>query len=243
MKVILYGAGGRMGKEVLSLLGTSQDAALAAAVDKISEDVELHDLSDYKGEADVIIDFSHHSLTKEVIAYAMGRSLPLVMCTTGHTDEEKALLFEAAKSIPVFYSANMSLGVATLCDLAKKAASLFPDADIEIVEAHHNRKLDAPSGTALMIADTIKEVRPEAKYVYGRHGMSKRAPEEIGIHSLRCGNEPGMHEVIIATDFQTLSLKHNAESRAVFAEGAISAAKFIQHRCAGLYNMYSLVNN
>lgn len=243
MNVILYGAGGRMGKEVLSLLDASQDVSLAAAVDKISEDIELHDLSDYKGEADVIIDFSHHSLTKEVIAYALSRSLPLVMCTTGHTDEEKDLLFEAAKSIPVFYSANMSLGVATLCDLAKKTASLFPDADIEIVEAHHNRKLDAPSGTALMIADTIKEVRPEAKYVYGRHGMSKRAPEEIGIHSLRCGNEPGMHEVIIATDFQTLSLKHNAESRAVFAEGAISAAKFIQHRCAGLYNMYSLVNN
>ena len=243
MNVILYGAGGRMGKEVLSLLASAQDASLACAVDKISEDVSVHDLSDYNGEADIIIDFSHHSLTKKVIAYALSRSLPLVMCTTGHTDEEKALIFEAAKSIPVFYSANMSLGVATLCDLAKRAVALFPDADIEIVEAHHNRKLDAPSGTALMIADTIKEVRPEAQYVYGRHGMSKRAPEEIGIHSLRCGNEPGMHEVIIATDFQTLSLKHNAESRAVFAEGALSAAKFIQHRCAGLYNMYSLVNN
>lgn len=243
MNVILYGAGGRMGKEVLALLDTCPDATLACAVDKISEDVEIHDLCDYQGKADVIIDFSHHSLTKEVIAYAMSRSLPLVMCTTGHTDEEKALLFEAAKSIPVFYSANMSLGVATLCDLARKAASLFPDADIEIVEAHHNRKLDAPSGTALMIADTIKEVRPEAEYVYGRHGMSKRAPNEIGIHSLRCGNEPGMHEVIIATDFQTLSLKHNAESRAVFAEGAISAARFVKDRCAGLYNMYSLVNN
>ena len=232
-----------MGKEVLALLDSCEDANLACAVDKISEDIEVHDICDYQGEADVIIDFSHHSLTKEVIAYALSRSLPLVMCTTGHTDEEKALLFEAAKSIPVFYSANMSLGVATLCDLARKAASLFPDADIEIVEAHHNRKLDAPSGTALMIADTIREVRPEAKYVYGRHGMSKRAPEEIGIHSLRCGNEPGMHEVIIATDFQTLSLKHNAESRAVFAEGAISAARFVKDRCAGLYNMYSLVNN
>ncbi len=243
MNVILYGAGGRMGKEVLSLLETCEDASLACAVDKISEDIAIHDLCDYQGIADVIIDFSHHSLTKEVIAYAKDRSLPLVMCTTGHTEEEKAILFEAAKSIPVFYSANMSLGVATLCDLARRAAALFPDADIEIVEAHHNRKLDAPSGTALMIADTIKEVRPEAEYVYGRHGMSKRAPNEIGIHSLRCGNEPGMHEVIIATDFQTLSLKHNAESRAVFAEGAISAARFIKGRCAGLYNMYSLVNN
>jgi len=231
-----------MGKEVNALIEASDNCTLCAAVDKISEDVALHDLADYQGDADVIIDFSHHSLTKEVIAYAISRSLPLVMCTTGHTEEEKALIFEAAKSIPVFYSANMSLGIATLCDFARRAAALFPDADIEIVEAHHNRKLDAPSGTALMIADTIKEVRPEAQYVFGRHGMAKRAPEEIGIHSLRCGNEPGMHEVIISTDYQCLSLKHNAESRAVFAEGALSAAKFINRRIAGLYNMYSLID-
>lgn len=241
MNVILYGAGGRMGKEVTALIEASDEYTLCAAVDKISEEVSLHYLADYQDEADVIIDFSHHSLTKEVIAYAISRSLPLVMCTTGHTEEEKALIFEAAKSIPVFYSANMSLGIATLCDFARRAAALFPDADIEIVEAHHNRKLDAPSGTALMIADTIKEVRPEAEYVFGRHGMAKRAPEEIGIHSLRCGNEPGMHEVIISTDYQCLSLKHNAESRAVFAEGALSAAKFIIRRIAGLYNMYSLI--
>ena len=207
----------------------------------LGPDFLLHDLADYKDSADVIIDFSHHSLTKEVIAYALSREIPLVMCTTGHTEEEKALITEASKSIPVFYSANMSLGIATLCDFARRAAELFPEADIEIVEAHHNRKLDAPSGTALMIADTIRQVRPEAKYVYGRHGMSKRAPEEIGIHSLRCGNEPGMHEVIISTDFQCLTLKHNAESRAVFAEGAVSAARFIKGRSAGLYNMYSLI--
>ncbi|MBQ4066900.1 MAG: 4-hydroxy-tetrahydrodipicolinate reductase [Clostridia bacterium] len=241
MKVILYGAGGRMGKEVISLIEAGEDCTLCAAVDKISESVELHELADYKGEGDVIIDFSHHSLTKEVVAYALSRSLPLVMCTTGHTEEEKALIIEASRSVPVFYSANMSLGIATLCDFARRAALLFPDADIEIVEAHHNRKLDAPGGTALMIADTVKEVRPEAQYVFGRHGMAKRAPEEIGIHSLRCGNEPGMHEVIISTDYQCLSLKHNAESRAVFAEGALSAAKFISRRCAGLYNMYSLI--
>ena len=244
MKVILYGAGGRMGNEVQSLIlsGDGSDE-LCACVDKIAENISLHDLADYKGDADVIIDFSHHSLTKEVIAYALSRSLPLVMCTTGHTDEEKALITEASASIPVFFSANMSLGIAVLCDFARRAAELFPDADIEIVEAHHNRKLDAPSGTALMIADTVKDVRPEAKYVFGRHGMAKRAPEEIGIHSLRCGNEPGMHEVIISTDFQCITLKHNAESRAVFAEGALSAARFIEKRCAGLYNMYSLVNS
>ncbi|MBQ3527868.1 MAG: 4-hydroxy-tetrahydrodipicolinate reductase [Clostridia bacterium] len=242
MNIILYGAGGRMGKVVQELLSESKNHDVVAAVDKIAPDCQYSSLSDFTGEADVIIDFSHHTLTAEVIAYAMSRSLPLVMCTTGHTEEEKALIFEAAKSVPVFYSANMSLGIAALCDFARRAAELFPDADIEIVEAHHNRKLDAPSGTALMIADTIKEVRPESRYVFGRHGMAKREPEEIGIHSLRCGNEPGMHEVIISTDFQTLSLKHNAESRAVFAEGAVSAAEFIAKRCAGHYNMYSLVN-
>ncbi|MBR6675851.1 MAG: 4-hydroxy-tetrahydrodipicolinate reductase [Clostridia bacterium] len=243
MRIILYGAGGRMGREVRELLLSGDGSAtLTAEVDKLANDIELHHLSDFKGEADVIIDFSHHSLTKEVIAYALSRSLPLVMCTTGHTDEEKNLIREAANSVPVFYSANMSLGIATLCDFAKRAAALFPEADIEIVEAHHNRKLDAPSGTALMLADTVKEVRPESRYVFGRHGMSKRAPEEIGIHSLRCGNEPGMHEVIISTDFQTLSLKHNAHSRAVFAEGAVSAARFIKGREAGLYNMYDLIN-
>jgi len=242
MNIIIHGSTGRMGQNLMKA-AKNHNVVAGVSVDQETNAAEkkYHSLPEYTGEADLIIDFSHHSLTKEVIAYALSREIPLVMCTTGHTEEEKALITEASKSIPVFYSANMSLGIATLCDFARRAAELFPEADIEIVEAHHNRKLDAPSGTALMIADTIRQVRPEAKYVYGRHGMSKRAPEEIGIHSLRCGNEPGMHEVIISTDFQCLTLKHNAESRAVFAEGAVSAARFIKGRSAGLYNMYSLI--
>ncbi len=243
MKVILNGAGGRMGREVRELvLNGDGDTRLVAEVDRLAPGFPLKHLSDYKESADVIIDFSHHSITEELIAYALAKEIPAVICTTGHTDEEKALIKEASKSIPIFYSANMSLGIAALCDFAKRAAALFLDADIEIVEAHHNRKLDAPSGTALMLADGIKTVRQEAQYVFGRHGKKKRAAEEIGIHSLRYGNEPGMHEVIISTDYQTLSLKHNAESRAVFAEGALSAAKFIYRRVAGLYDMYSLVS-
>lgn len=243
MRVILNGAGGRMGHEVRELvLNGDGDVRLVAEVDRLAQGFPLKHLSDYKEDADVVIDFSHHSITEELVAYCLAREIPAVICTTGHTDEEKALIKEASKSIPVFYSANMSLGIAVLCDFAKRAAALFPEADIEIVEAHHNRKLDAPSGTALMLADGIKTVRQDAQYVFGRHGMKKRATEEIGIHSLRYGNEPGMHEVIISTDFQTLSLKHNAESRAVFAEGAISAAKFIYRRVAGLYDMYSLVS-
>lgn len=232
-----------MGHEVRELvLNGDGDVRLVAEVDRLAQGFPLKHLSDYKEDADVVIDFSHHSITEELVAYCLAREIPAVICTTGHTDEEKALIKEASKSIPVFYSANMSLGIAVLCDFAKRAAALFPEADIEIVEAHHNRKLDAPSGTALMLADGIKTVRQDAQYVFGRHGMKKRATEEIGIHSLRYGNEPGMHEVIISTDFQTLSLKHNAESRAVFAEGAISAAKFIYRRVAGLYDMYSLVS-
>ncbi len=243
LRIILNGAGGRMGREVREmLLDGDGSAVLCAQIDKSSPEIVLKNIAEYRDEADVIVDFSHHSAIKELVAYAVGRKMPLVICTTGQTQEEKDLIHEAAKSIPVFFSANMSLGIAVLCSFAKKAAALFPDADIEIVEAHHNRKLDAPSGTAAMIADGIKEVRPDAQCVYGRHGMKQREKNEIGIHSLRMGNEPGMHEVVIATDFQTLRLTHNAESRAVFAEGALTAARFIAGRQPGLYDMNSIVS-
>ena len=201
----------------------------------------MHSIAEYKGEADVIIDFSHHSAVRELISYAIGRTLPLVLSTTGHTEDERALIFEAAKSVPVFYSANMSLGIAVLTDFARRAAALFPEADIEIVEVHHNRKLDAPSGTAEMIADELKTVRPSASFVYGRHGMGKRAPEEIGIHALRMGNVVGEHEVIFATDNQTISLKHQAHDRALFAEGALTAANFIVKQAPGFYHMDDLL--
>ena len=242
INIILNGAGGRMGKEICAQIEADPTVELAAAVDKFVPEIPLHAISEYKGDADVIVDFSHHSAVRELIAYAVGRGIPLVLSTTGHTDDEKALIYEAAKSVPVFYSANMSLGIAVLADFAKRAAALFPDADIEIVEIHHNRKLDAPSGTAQMIADGLREVRPNAEFVYGRHGMEKRAPSEIGIHALRMGNEAGTHQVLISTDYQTLRLEHNAESRAVFAEGALAAAKFLSDKPAGLYDMHSMVD-
>ncbi len=243
IKVILNGAGGRMGREVEEILLNGEgDAVLAAAVDKNVASVPYSKLSEYTGDADVIIDFSHHSATNEIVSYAMARKLPVVIAPTGHTDEEKALINEAAKSIPVFFSANLSLGVAVLVNLAKKAAALFPDADIEIVEAHHNRKADAPSGTAKMIADALCQVRPEAELVYGRCGMQKREKNEIGIHALRLGNNPGMHQVIIATDSQTLTLQHQAESRSVFADGAITCAKYLVNCAPGLYNMETMLS-
>lgn len=232
-----------MGKAVCEqvLDGESGDV-ICAEIDKMAPDIVLKNIADYKEEADIIIDFSHHSATKELVAYAVGRKLPIVICTTGQTEDEIALIHEAAKSVPVFFSANMSLGIAVMYDFARRAAALFPDADIEVVEAHHNRKLDAPSGTAKLLCDALCEARPNAKLVYGRHGMAKREKNEIGVHSLRHGNEVGMHEIIISTDYQTITLKHNAHSREVFAEGAISAARYIFGKENGLYDMQSIMN-
>lgn len=244
MKVILNGAGGRMGCEVAKILcAEGSGAVLAAAVDKNCEGYPYKKLTDYTGDADVIIDFSHHSATNELVSYAVAKRLPVVIAPTGHTDEEIALINEAAKSIPVFFTANLSLGIAVLVDLAKKAAAMFPDADIEIVEAHHNRKADAPSGTAKMLANALHDVRPEAEFVYGRCGMQKREKKEIGIHALRLGNNPGMHQVIVATDNEVLTLQHQAQSRSVFADGAVAAAKYLMGRGAGMYNMETMLSD
>ena len=192
-------------------------------------------------EADVVIDFSHHSAVSDVLAYAEKIGAAVVEGTTGHTQEEKALIYAAAERIPVFYSGNMSLGIAVLCRLVKQAAAVFPDADIEIVETHHTRKVDAPSGTALMLFNAVKEVRPEAVANLGRSGEGKRTKEEIGIHALRLGNVVGIHEVHIHTANQSLTLKHESGSRAMLAEGAVDAARFMTGKEKGLYNMESML--
>ena len=151
------------------------------------------------------------------------------------------MIQRAAEAIPVFHAANMSLGVALLIELAKITAKTFPDADIEIIEKHHNRKLDAPSGTALAIANALKTVRENAALIFGRHGNAKREQGEIGIHAIRMGNIVGEHEVIVGTDTQTITLKHEAHSRSLFAEGAIAAAEFIASRPAGFYDMNRMI--
>lgn len=193
-------------------------------------------------DADMVIDFSHHSAISAVLDYAKKIGAAAVIGTTGHTEEEKALIFAAAKEIPVFYSGNMSLGIAVLCRLAKDAARYFPEADIEIVEAHHNRKVDAPSGTALMLFNAVKEVRPNAWANCGRSGEGKRTKEEIGISALRMGSVVGMHEVILHTGTQQLTLRHEAVTRAMLADGAVDAARFLLGKPAGLYNMESILN-
>ena len=241
MNIILNGAKGRMGRIV--------DAAAAAGGHSVVARVDfgyaggegLRTLDEYQGPADVVIDFSNHAATAQVVDYCTKRGLPVVVATTGQTEEELALIDGAAKTVPVFLSANMSLGVALLADLAKKAAAVFPDADIEIIEKHHNQKLDVPSGTALLLARRIREARPAAEFVIGRHENGKRRPEEIGIHSLRYGNEVGTHEIIISTGRETLTLKHEAENRALFADGALAAAAFVCGRAPGLYDMRDML--
>ena len=197
--------------------------------------------SDVSEKPDCIVDFSHHSLTREMMEYAVKTGTPIVVATTGQTEEEKQIIFDAANKIPVFFSYNYSLGVAVLVELAKKAAKAFPDAEIEIVEKHHDRKVDAPSGTAVMLVEAIKSVRPEAYAVTGRSGIGKRTKEEIGVHAVRMGNIVGVHEVMVSTQTQTITLKHEAFTRALFAEGALSAVSFLNGKGAGLYTMADIV--
>jgi len=241
MNIIINGAKGRMGR-IVDAAAAAGGHSVVARVDFGYEAGEgLRTLDEYQGPADVVIDFSNHAATAQVTAYCVRRNLPVIIATTGQTKEELALIEAAAKAVPVFLSANMSLGVALLADLAKKAAAVFPDADIEIIEKHHNQKLDVPSGTALLLARRIREARPEAEFVVGRHENGKRTKKEIGIHSLRLGNEVGVHEIIIATGSETITLKHEAENRSLFAQGALAAAAFIVGKAPGMYDMRSII--
>lgn len=241
MRIVLNGAKGRMGRIVDKAAADSGHDVVARVDFGYAEGEGLRALNEYQGPADVVVDFSNHAATAQVTEYCVKRNLPVIVATTGQTPEELALIDAAAKAVPVFLSANMSLGVALLADLAKKAAAVFPDADIEIIEKHHNQKLDVPSGTALLLARRIKEARPEAEFVIGRHENGKRTQKEIGIHSLRLGNEVGIHEIIIATGSETVTLKHEAENRSLFAQGALAAAAFIVGKAPGMYDMRSII--
>ena len=246
MNILICGIGGRMGHEVERLAAEGYRSACAVAgFDIIPSDAwsfpVYTDWSAVTETPDCIIDFSNHAGTPALLDYSVAHGIPTVIATTGHTEDELTAIRAAAEKIPVFHSANMSVGVALLCELAKTTARAFPDANIEIVETHHNRKLDAPSGTALLLADCIREVRDEAFYVFGRHGHAGRTPEEIGIHAIRMGNVVGEHEIIVGTDTQTITLKHQAHSRALFAEGALAAAAYLIEQPAGLYNMQSML--
>lgn len=200
-------------------------------------------ISDFPGKADVIVDFSHHSALPSLIEYAKATKTPIVLATTGHTDEELALIEESVNEIAIFRSGNFSLGINLLITLAKQAAkTLGTDFDVEIIEKHHNKKLDAPSGTALMIADAIASEREESEYVFDRHSERKaRESKEIGLHSVRGGTIVGEHEAIFAGENEIVTISHSAASREIFATGALRAAIYLAKKEKGLYNMTDMI--
>ncbi len=240
MRAVVCGANGAMGKLICERLGES-------VVGKVSIDGENGVPKTFEElgavDCDVVIDFSHHSAAFAVTEYAKNMNCALVVGTTAHTPEEKQAILDASLEIPVFYAMNVSLGIAVLCRLAKQAAAAFPEADIEILEIHHNRKVDTPSGTAHAIFDAIQSVRPEAVEICGRSGEGKRQKNEIGVASLRMGNVTGIHEVHICTPTQTLVLRHEAQTRGMLADGAVDAAKFMAGKPRGLYNMECILED
>mgnify|MGYP002917315591 FL=1 len=247
-RIILSGCNGKMGQAIVKAVADREDAVISAGVDIFTDcGYDFPVFNDFKKidtEADVIIDFSNPVVLDGLLSHARGKKLPAVICTTGYSTAQVQQIKEAAKEIAVFHSGNMSLGINLIIELSKKAASVFGSAfDIEIVEKHHNQKIDAPSGTALMIADGISEVMDkEPQYVYDRHAYrKKREKNEIGIHSVRGGTIVGEHEVIFAGHDEALSIKHEAHSKEVFAVGSINAAVFLNGKEAGLYNMSDLL--
>lgn len=231
--IILSGCNGKMGQVLTKLIAQSGDAEVVCGLDinttRLSTYPVYNDLYQFDGTADVIIDFSHPDSLKHVLSYAKDKGLPAVIATTGLSAEQKSSMAEASKTIPVFFSANMSIGVNLIIDLAKKAAQLLEESfDIEIIEKHHNQKIDAPSGTALAIADAISDsLEKSPVYVYDRHSVrKKRDKREIGIHSVRGGTIVGEHSILFAGQDENIEIKHQAASKEVFAVGAYRAAKF-----------------
>ena len=250
VKIILTGAGGRMGRAVAASAKENENVSIVAAVDVSPMQSEfplytgISEVSTTLG-ADVIVDFSHHTAISGLISYAKAAKCALIVCTTGHTEEELKMINDAASVIPVFRSGNMSLGINLMTSLVKKAASVLKGFDIEIIEKHHNHKLDAPSGTALMLAKAASEaVDYDPSYAYDRHSVrAERSKTEIGIHSVRGGTIVGEHDVIFAGQNEVVTLSHHAESREVFAAGAVCAAVFMKGKGAGLYDMSDVIDD
>ncbi len=246
--IILVGCNGRMGKMISEHIKTLDGVRISAGVDICDvQNYDYHvytDINSIEEPDGVIVDFSNKSLTETILNYALAHKTPAVICSTGHSAKEIEYIKNAAEKIPIFKSANMSLGVNLLVSLAKKAAMLLEsNFDIEIIEKHHNQKLDAPSGTALLIADAINDtIGYNAEYKYDRHSEhKKRAANEIGIHSIRGGTIVGEHEIIFAGQDEIVTLAHRADSRLVFAKGAIEAAVYLNNKPSGMYDMNDLL--
>lgn len=248
INILLCGCGGKMGHTLTNLINSDNDCRVICGVDINTQQYDSYPIykspAEFDGKADVIIDFSHPSCTDSVLEYAVNTHTPAVICTTGLSKQQRDKITEYSKKVPLFFSANMSIGINLLISLAKQSAKLLQgDFDIEIIEKHHNQKIDAPSGTALAIADAVSDaVSYEAEYVYDRHSVrKKRSPQEIGIHAVRGGTIVGEHSVIFAGTDEVIELKHQAASKEVFAVGAVKAAKFLADKPDGFYSMSDLV--
>ena len=246
LRVIISGYSGSMGKVLTKCANEDSELEIVCGASKDDLDVPFktyHKMSEVEELADVIIDFTHHATIEDTLSYAIKTKTPIVIATTGFNDEELTKIKKASNIIPIFHSSNMSLGVNVLVKLVKEAAKSLNGFDIEIIEKHHNKKLDAPSGTAVMIANGVKEVLPDSEYIYGRHGRSdKRSSNEIGIHAIRGGTIVGEHTTIFAGHDEVVEIKHSAQSKDIFAKGAIAAAKFLVKQEAGYYNMNNMLN-
>lgn len=249
LKIALSGCNGRMGRVITDICSKKENMKIVAGFDvnavKLSDFPVYADPFEFSGAADVVIDFSNPASTSHLLEYCIQNRTPVVICTTGHSPEQLAQIGAAAGKIPVFRSGNMSIGINLMLDLLKKCASVLGDGyDVEIVEAHHNQKLDAPSGTALMLADAVSSALPyDAQYEYDRHERrEKRPPHEIGIHSIRGGTIVGEHSVLFCGRDEVIEIKHSAHSREVFAVGAVDAAAFLAAQTApGLYDMSHVI--
>lgn len=248
-KVIMHGCNGRMGRMISDLITADADIEIVAGVDAVCETPNSYpvykSISECKEKADAVIDFSTASIIDGLLDWCVAEQVPCVLCTTGLSEEQLQHVNEASKKVAVLKSANMSLGINMLLKLLKEATPIFADAgfDIEIVEKHHNQKLDAPSGTALALADAInEELDNEYEYKYDRSQVrEKRAKKEIGISAVRGGTIVGDHDVIFAGSDEVITFSHRAYSRAVFGKGAIQAAKFLAGKGAGLYDMSDVI--
>ncbi len=251
IKILLSGCNGRMGKAVSEMCIKNPDTTIVAGFDLYTEkkfDYPVYDdFCAISEEVDVVIDFSNPKALTGLLEYCVNAKVPVVLCTTGYSEEELALVEKASEAIPVFRSGNMSLGINVLMMLARRAAQVLGGSfDIEIIERHHNQKLDAPSGTAIMLAEAVESaLEYQAERVYDRHNVrAKRAYNEIGMHSVRGGTIVGEHEVIFAGENETIELSHSAQSREVFAAGAVKAAVYLAAcDAAGKYNMDDLISS
>lgn len=248
VRILLCGCAGHMGAAVRSFAAERDNCKIVAGVDISGGKLDFpvyQKIGEVKEQADVVVDFSHPSALSDILDYCRANpGTAAVLCTTGYSPEQVESIRKASKTLPLFYSRNMSLGVNLLIDLAKKAEAVLGDTfDVEIVEMHHNQKIDAPSGTALMLADAVNEVRDgQMKYAYDRHSQrKKREKSELGIHSVRGGTIVGEHQVIFSGPYEVITLSHSAQSKGLFASGALNAAVFMCGKGPGLYDMSHLI--